>query len=296
MNLTTSSLLTPEIIRQLENLELISKKMLRGRFKGDRLTKRKGQSVEFADFKNYVIGDDLRFLDWNLFARLDRLFLRIFLEEEDLQVTFLLDASASMDTGEPSKLTYASQVIAALGYIGLSQLNRVRLAYFQNNRLELSRVLRGKKDFPWLLQTLTSIVPSSNGNLYLAARDLSIQSRPRGIVVFCSDFLDKTGYENSLRLLLGQQCDLYLFHILAEEEINPKLTGDLILVDCEDDDKAEMTVNNLSLLRYKQTVTAFQNQLSDFCKRRGIHYLFTSNQISFQEIVLKYFRQQGLVH
>src|SRR6201984_959527 len=117
-------LLDPQFLARLEQLELVSRKIFLGRIKGERRSKRKGQSVEFADYRNYVIGDDLRFLDWNLYARLDRLFIRLFMEEEDLHVYILIDNSLSMDFGTPSKLHFAKQVAAALGFIGFVQIDR----------------------------------------------------------------------------------------------------------------------------------------------------------------------------
>src|SRR5207247_3007133 len=116
---TEKPLLDPQFLARLEQLELVSRKIFLGRMKGERRSKRKGQSVEFADYRNYVIGDDLRFLDWNLFARLERLFIRLFMEEEDLHFYVLIDNSLSMDFGTPSKLHYVNQVAAELGLIGL---------------------------------------------------------------------------------------------------------------------------------------------------------------------------------
>src|SRR5215831_18119568 len=131
---TATQLLSPEFLHRLEQLEIVSKKIFAGRMKGERLSKRKGQSVEFADYRNYVVGDDLRFLDWNLFARLDRLFIRLFLEEEDLHFYILIDNSLSMDFGTPTKLHYAKQLAAALGFVGLVNLDRVVVEAF-NDRL-----------------------------------------------------------------------------------------------------------------------------------------------------------------
>src|SRR6201981_2507835 len=126
-------LLSPEFLARLEQLELVSRKIFMGRMKGERRGKRKGQSVEFADYRNYVIGDDLRFLDWNLFARLDKLFIRLFMEEEDLHFYVLIDNSMSMDFGNPTKLHYARQVAAALAFIGLVNMDRVVVEAFSNN-------------------------------------------------------------------------------------------------------------------------------------------------------------------
>src|SRR3954454_2233645 len=138
-------LLDPQFLARLEQLELVSRKIFLGRMKGERRSKRKGQSVEFADYRNYVVGDDLRFLDWNLSARLDRLFLRLFMEEEDLHVYLLVDNSLSMDFGTPTKLHYAKQIAAALGFIGLVNLDRVVIEAFNAQKTQTSPALRGRR-------------------------------------------------------------------------------------------------------------------------------------------------------
>src|ERR1700676_2894301 len=139
-----SPLLSPELLAQLERLELTSRKVFRGRMKGERRSPRKGQSVEFADFRSYVAGADLRVIDWNTYARLDRLFLKLFLEEEDLHFYLLLDASRSMDFGEPTKLHYAKQLAAALGFIGLGRSDRVRIETLGQSPRQPAPVFRGR--------------------------------------------------------------------------------------------------------------------------------------------------------
>src|SRR5215213_8276935 len=125
-------LLTSEFMARLDQLDVMSRKLLAGKMKGERRSKRRGQSVEFADYRNYTIGDDLRFIDWNIYARLDKLFLKLFLEEEDLSLYVLLDVSKSCDFGEPQKARYMKQVAAALGYIGLVNYNRVNVVAMSN--------------------------------------------------------------------------------------------------------------------------------------------------------------------
>src|ERR671935_168197 len=141
----TQPLLDPEFLARLEQLELVSRKIFTGRMKGERRSRRKGQSVEFADYRNYVVGDDLRFLDWNLYARLDRLFLRLFMEEEDLHFYILIDNSLSMDFGTPTKLHFAKQVAAALGYIGLVNLDRVVVEAFNDRLVQSMPAARGRR-------------------------------------------------------------------------------------------------------------------------------------------------------
>src|SRR5437868_11296308 len=167
---TNPPLLEPQFLARLEQLELVSRKTVPGRMKGERRSKRKGQSVEFADYRNYVIGDDLRFLDWNLFARLDRLFIRLFMEEEDLHFYILLDNSLSMDFGSPSKLRYAKQVAAALGFVGLMNMDRVVIEAFNNRLTQSMPALRGRRSLWRMIDFLQKVQPAGPSDLRRALR------------------------------------------------------------------------------------------------------------------------------
>src|SRR5215467_4141464 len=169
----TQPLLDPEFLARLEQLELVSKKIFLGRLKGERRSKKKGQSVEFADYRNYVVGDDLRFLDWNLFARLERLFIRLFMEEEDLHFYVLIDNSLSMDFGDPTKLHYAKQVAAALGFIGLVNMDRVVVEVFNDRLTQTMPVARGRRSLWRLLDFLTKVEPAGASDLAQSLRTFS---------------------------------------------------------------------------------------------------------------------------
>jgi uncharacterized protein (DUF58 family) len=292
---TAQPLLDKDFLHRLEQLELVSRKIFLGRMKGERRSKRKGQSVEFADYRNYVVGDDLRFLDWNLFARLDRLFLRLFMEEEDLHFYILLDNSLSMDFGSPSKLQFAKQVAAALGFIGLINMDRVMIEAFNNRLTQSLPAVRGRHSLWRMMRFLQAIEPAGPSDLRAALKTFSLRSSGKGIVVLLSDLMDKNGYEEALRYLVARQFDTYVIQILAQEEVEPEVTGDLQLLDIEDDDVAEITVNAPLLKRYKQNLDDFRQGLHEFCTRRGIAYLFASNQAPFERLVLTYLRQRGLV-
>src|SRR5881275_391529 len=185
------SLLDPKFLARLEQLELVSRKIFLGRLKGERRSKRKGQSVEFADYRNYVVGDDLRFLDWNLYARLDRLFIRLFMEEEDLHVYILIDNSLSMDFGSPSKLHYAKQVAAALGFIGLVNMDRVVVEVFNDRLTQSLPPVRGRRSLWRLMDFLTKIEPAGPSDLRQALRTFSLKSSGKGVVVLLTDLMDK---------------------------------------------------------------------------------------------------------
>jgi uncharacterized protein (DUF58 family) len=288
-------LLDPEFLTRLEQLELVSRKIFLGRMKGERRSKKKGQSVEFADYRNYVIGDDLRFLDWNLYARLDRLFLRLFMEEEDLHFYVLIDNSLSMDFGNPSKLHYARQIAAALAFIGLVNMDRVVIEAFNERLTQSLPAVRGRRSLFRVLDFLQKLEPAGPSNLKESLRAFSLKSSGRGVVVLLSDFMEKGGYQDALRYLVARQFDIYVIQILSQEEIDPEVLGDLKLVDVEDNDEAEITVSGPLIKRYKQNLAAYQASIQEYCNRRGITFLTTSNQVPFDRLVLTYLRQRGLV-
>lgn len=290
-----SDLLSPELLAQLEKMELVSRKVFRGRMKGERRSKRKGQSVEFADFRQYVPGDDLRFIDWNTYARLDRLFLKLYLEEEDLHFYALLDASPSMGFGEPSKLHYAKQLAAALGFIGLVRADRVKIETLGQTLERPAPALRGRRSLWRMLDHLAQIEPSEHVSLAQGVKNFCLRNRGKGIAVLISDLMDKRGYEDALRYLVANQMDAYVIQVLSHEEIDPDVKGDLRLIDCEDEDVAEITVSAPLLKRYKQTLQAFVEGARDYCTRRGMTYLLAHNQVPVEQLVGSYLRQRGLV-
>jgi uncharacterized protein (DUF58 family) len=263
--------------------------------RGERRSKRKGESVEFADYRNYVVGDDLRFLDWNILARLDKLFLKLFLEEEDLHVSVLIDASKSMDWGNPNKALYAKRVAAALAYIGLVNYDRVSLYGYSNGLTREMAGVRGRRLMFKVIEFLTKLEPEGSSNFAAATRQFAIRHPQKGVVLILSDFLDKSGFDNGLRYLLGRNFDLYAVQILSPEEIDPPLAGDLQLLDVEDSDVAEVTVSRALLNRYKHTLQAYCQSIRDFCTRRGVTYLFTSTEVAFDQLVLSYLRRRGLI-
>ncbi len=287
-------LLDPEFLRKLEQLELVSRKIFVGRMKGERKSKRRGSSVEFADHRNYSVGDDLRHIDWNVYGRLDKLFLKLFLEEEDLHVYTLLDTSRSMDFGEPTKLHYGKQVAAALAFIGLVNHDRVVLETLGASGGGLAGI-RGRSQMYRVVQYLDGLQADGAGDLTAAAKAFAIKHTGKGIVVVVSDFLDKRGYQDALRYLLARNLDIYVVHVLAREEVEPELAGDLKLVDAEDDDVAEISVSAPLLKRYKENLNAFVGGLKEWCTRRGITYIFTTNHNPFDKLILNYLRERGLV-
>jgi uncharacterized protein (DUF58 family) len=212
-----------------------------------------------------------------------------------LHFYLLLDNSLSMDFGTPSKLHYARQVAAALAFVGLVNLDRVVVEAFNDRLTQSLPAARGRRSLWRVLDFLQKVEPAGPSDLRRALRTFSLKCSGKGIVVLLSDFMDKGGYEDALRYLVARQLDIYVIQILSQEEIEPEIVGDLKLVDIEDDDVAEITVSAPLLKRYKQNLAAYRGALNEFCTRRGIAYLFTSNQVPFERLVLTALRQRGLV-
>jgi uncharacterized protein (DUF58 family) len=287
-------LLSSEMMAKLERMELVTRKIFRGRMKGERRSKRKGQSVEFADFRNYVAGDDLRFIDWNLFARMDRLYLKLFLEEEDLHFYALVDDSLSMDFGSPTKFFVARQLAASLAYIGLCRGDRVSISTFGRSASPV--VVRGKTSAHRLLGYLESATCSDTPTTTEEVmRRFCLKNTGKGIVVVITDLMSKTGYETALKMLVAREMDVYLLHILSPEELEPKLVGDLSLLDSEDSERRDISVSASLLQRYEQTLNAFVEQARTFCNRRSITYVSVRSDQPIEPLVNEYLRSRGLV-
>jgi len=294
-NSQSDLLLDPQFMARLDQLDLVSRKLLAGKLKGERRSKRRGQSVEFADYRNYVVGDDLRFIDWNVYARLDKLFLKLFLEEEDLSLYVLLDVSKSCDYGDPNKAMYIKRVAAALGYIGLVNYNRVTLSAISDGIVADTGPMRGRRKVAQMIDFVQKLKPSGSSHLAEACKRFALAHRQKGVCVVLSDFFVKEGFEAGLRYVAGGKYDLFCVQVLSPQEIDPDLAGDLKLKDIEDDDLAEVSITQPLIKQYKKNLNAYCLSLKEYLTRRGGTYLFTSTAVPFDTLVLNYLRERGLL-
>jgi len=290
-----TELLDPEFMARLDALDVISRKILRGKLQGERRSKRRGQSVEFADHRPYVVGDDLRFVDWNVYGRLEQLFLKLFLEEQDLTVHIVADASASMGLGEPSKERFIKKLGAALAYVSLVNNNRVTLSLFDDGLRNQLANMRGRNFLHRMAEFLLGTDCDGISDFESACRQLALGRIGTGVMIVLSDFFFKQGYDTGLRRLIGREYDLYVIQVLSPQEVSPELTGDLKLLDIEDADAAEITVSGALMKYYKRNLTAYCNELKDFCTRRGAVYVLANSADSVESLVLNYLRRIRLL-
>ncbi len=282
-------------LRQLDRLTLLMKTPVRGGLKGGRRSVKRGQSVEFADYRDYTLGDDLRQLDWNVFARLERLFVKLFVEEEDVTITFLLDGSASMLAGRPPKLMFAKRAAAALGYIGLASEDRVVVSALTGRVARRQASLRGSGRALRLLSALSAVDASSGPtDLVAAARHAGAQLRGRGIIVLISDLLDPQA-DRVVRDLAGTNSELIVLHVLAPDELDPALEGDLRLVDVETGDGVDVTADLATIDRYKARLAEWQAGLADLAARRRATYVPLRTDTPIADLVFAELRRRRVL-
>lgn len=290
-----SPLLDSERMTRLDRLNLLSRKILTGKINGEHHSRRRGRSMEWVDFRNYVVGDDLRFVDWNSYARLDRLFLKLFLEEEDLSLHILIDTSASENYGTPNKFRYMQELAAALGYIGLGNYNRVKISTISNGIPSSIGFLRGRTSVPQMLNFLQKLKPSGSGHLAKAFQKFVRSNPGRGICIILSDFFDEAGFESALHYMNFGRYDVYALQILSPEEIDPVLLGHLKLVDMENADVSEVQINQPLLDQYKNQLSEYCLSLNNLITRLGGTYLFTSTSVLFDRFILYHLYQRQLL-
>lgn len=292
-------LLDSRLMAKLDAIDVVSRKIFAGKLQGERRSKRRGQSVEFADFRPYVHGDDLRFVDWNIFGRLDRLFLKMFLEEEDLSLIIAIDASASMRAGDPDTFDYARKVAMALAYVGLVNQHRVSLVGFSDGRIERASNLRGRRKAAEVAQWLLRLAPEGGSGFEQAMRLVGTSRVGRGVMVVLSDFLLPEGHEKGLSMVAGRGFDLFALQLLAPQIADPAreggVAGDLLLVDSETGAETEVTVTPELLRIYRERLDRLSGGLRHYCTRRDIVHMMVETSTPVETLMLEYLRRRGLL-
>lgn len=318
-------LIEPRVLARLERLDVTSRKMFPGKLQGERRSKRRGRSVEFDDYRTYAPGDDLRFIDWNVYARLDRLFVKLFLEEEDLALHVALDASASMDGGGeegdggvPDKLLFSARLAALLCAVGLVNQNRVGVTVFGapgqgsvarladcRGRKNVARAANFILDHAWAGRSGPAVTGGESGPGARFGEALTTIARMRvgkGVMVVISDFLVPDGYERGLRALAAAGgYDTYCLQVLSPAEIEPErsaqggVTGDLRLTDVETGRASEVTVTAPLIKRYKERLESYCEGLAAFCRARELTYLLVRTDVSVEQLVFRTLRRAGMV-
>ena len=294
------ALLGDSTLRKLDRLTLASRRIRAGTVKGERRSKQHGTSIEFADYRDYVQGDDLRRVDWNIYARLDRPYLKLLEEEEELAVHVLVDASGSMNWGEGDehKFTYAVKLAAALGYVALRSGDRLTVSLIRSvngGRPARFGPHRGRGHALPLFHFLEAQSPLGQTDLTSGLRNYAIAARRPGLAYLISDLLSPSGFQEGLSHLQGRGYELGVLHVLCPDELDPLLSGDLRLVDVETNEGQDVTLDGGMRDLYQRRVHEWRDGIEAFCAKRSMHYLLVETSMPLEVLVLEEMRRKGLV-
>jgi uncharacterized protein (DUF58 family) len=282
-------------LAKLQQLHLLARRLFRGEHRAERRSRQIGSSLEFADYRNYSWGDEPRTIDWAVYARTERLFVKLFEQERDLDLHFLIDVSASMRWAPAGaatpKLDTARRVAAALGYIALANLDRVNVGWFDSRLGDDLGLTRGKAQFHEILEFLRA-APEPAGPTALATclRAFTQRLKRRGLVFVISDFFDPAGWEEALALLRYDQFQVHTVQILHPAELDPGLLGDVRLSEIETGEAVDLTATESLVKAYREQVAAYLQELEGYCLRSGIGYALATTDVPFEDLVLKVLR------
>ena len=295
-------LLTPEFLKQLDPFYIRTNRSFRSKFRGERRSHNRGIGMEFADYRVYEPGDDLRHVDWNIYARLDRLFIKLFHTDEALPLALLIDNSRSMDFGLPTKLMCVKQVAAALGYIALTYADSVAVYTCAERLFPVLPFVSGKSQFPRLTSVLQAITGHGQTRLTECLKQFPTHQRRAGMVVILSDFLDPSGYADGLKLLSGRGFTVIAIHVVSPEETDPQIhlgntpaDGDWLVEDAETGETKAVTINAETLAQYRNQQQAFCEGLQRFCADRGVGYTQLKSDIPIESFILEELHSAGFI-
>ncbi len=289
------SLFDSDFLKKLEYLSLVSRRVFRGKLLAQRRTKQLGGGIEFADHREYAPGDDLRYLDWNVYAKYGDLLLKRFQEEEDLHVYILLDASRSMDCGSPNKFDYARRIAAALAYIALADLDRVSIMAYADKPLDVLPLTRGKDRVLSILKFLENVKPGGTAtDLATVAKSLVNRAQRTGLVVIISDLYDQAGFRAGVDLLRHRRFEPHVIQIHTEEEANPSFLGDIELDEIETGQRRKLTVTERKLKQYRQLFHEFLAAIETYCKTYSLSCTRSTTDLPFDELILRMMRASGI--
>jgi uncharacterized protein (DUF58 family) len=281
--------------KKLESLAIVSRRVFTGRMRAERRSKKKGSGVEFADHRDYVEGDDFRFVDWNVYQKFGKLLLRLYEEEEDLSIYFLVDCSLSMGFGGGRKFDQARRLATALAYVGLANLDRVGIVSVSDEVVSQLQPTRGKARIFKVFQFMRELEASGTTNLGDALGTFVAQHKRRGLAVLVSDLYDPAGFERGINVLRYNRFEPYVLHVVDPADGRPPLRGDVHVYDCETGDEREVTITESLLARMESAYRDYLSEIQRFCVKNQVGYFAAEVDAPFEELVLRVFRRGGFL-
>ena len=287
-------LFPPDFLTRLEYLSIISKRVFRGQLLAQRRTMQMGSGIEFSEHREYAVGDDLRYLDWNIYARHGDLLLKRFQEEQDLHVYLLLDCSRSMGFGDPAKFDLARQLVAALAYIALADLDRIAILAYADGVVAELPITRGKAQILPIMKFLGELPTSgTDTSLLKAVQGLVHRGTRTGLAVVVSDLFDEHGFQRGLDQLRHRRFDTHVIQVYDPKEADPELLGDAELIDAETQSVRRVTVTERNLRLYKQLFEDHQLAVREYCRSYALGCTQSPTTIRFDDLIMRMMRESG---
>lgn len=293
--LRDDDLFDDEFQRKLEYLAMVSKRVFSGAMRAERRTKKTGSGIEFADHRDYTAGDDIRYLDWHAYQRFDRLLIRLYEEEEDLSIYFIVDTSSSMGFGDGHKLRQAKRLAAALAYVGLANLDRIAIVTATDEISGRMPTTRGKARIFRIFRFLSGVKAEGETDLGEAMKTFVAQHKRKGLAVLISDLYDPEGFERGINVLRFNRFEPYVIHVVDPKDGKPDIRGDVRVYDCETGAEREVTVTAKILEKYQHAYGEYLEEVQRFCTSRQVSYFRADVDASFDELILRVFRRGGFL-
>jgi uncharacterized protein (DUF58 family) len=288
MNYQTETFLHEDFLRILDKIGIFARKGLKGKVKGEHVSWQSGASLEFLDYRKYQIGDDFRYIDWNVYGRLDKLFIKLFRAEKDITIHILIDVSHSMESGYPSKNICAKKIATALSYIGLTNLDRVRVVPFSNSIIDTMSPGGGRQVYMAILKYLLSLKPKGETDINASLSEYASVCKKPGIAIILSDLLDAKGIEEGVASLHVRSFDIILIQLLTQDELSPSLNGNILLKDIETGRTKKIEINQALTDRYKKNLNGFLETIRKVCLQYNADYYLYNTEIPFEEFFIEY--------
>jgi uncharacterized protein (DUF58 family) len=285
-----TSIFDEEFLRKIERLTLVSRRLRRSHMRGEHRTQRRGIGLDFADYRAYQPGDDFRYIDWNIFARLNRPFVKVFTADQNLELHLLVDTSSSMRFGRPPRLDYAKQLAAALAYLALHGLDRVGLSCFADTVRYGAPTLEKRADEFRLLKYLSTLEADGETDVAQSLTHYARTARRPGLAVIISDFLTGGRPESGLQALRARGFDVMALQILDRAELRPRVRGSVRLVDGETGEEEDLAVDRRTAREYRANLDQYSDELSRFCRSAGMEFLRLTTEIPVDEALLRQMR------
>ena len=288
-------------IAMLESRDLVVRNLMDGLFGGNRRSASYGDSVEFADFREYTHGDDLRRIDWNLYARFEKLFLKLFVDERRLHHRIYIDASASMDWGKDKKSDAALKLAAALGFLSVQSMDRVSFYALNEKRCrEIAGNVYSRESFYGAADALNDIGFHGDADIGKAISAGENVGRGDGLSIIISDFLTDSNWKDAVDYLLYKKREVHLLQVLSRDEITPSLYGKVFMLDSESNDEDDARnykheITRSAVKAYEEAFLYHQKEISDFCKSRGVGFVSVSSDESIGKILFMKVAEGGII-